>query len=166
MRRSGLVYARLFTMTGTLMLTLTAAEAQEISPGTRTHFYTNPQAVRAEAMRRLKEPVSKESVYMIPGANRNSTVNLPEGTESPGKPSCGDLADIEVLLKITVKGLAFLSIVWGGPCMLWGLLNMAAGTRDAMKKVSWGAIATIGGLATPGAVDWLLLCCRNAGFFS
>ncbi len=62
--------------------------------------------------------------------------------------------------------MEILGIAWGGPTMIWGFMNMAAGTQDALKRIIWGAAGVTGGLATPGCINWLVASCRNANLFS
>lgn len=155
-------------------MTQGAADAHELHSGLGTQSI-NLQAIRAESMKRLRAPAieavtSDLKGHMLPGATeplandslRPETSNV----DSSLNQSSADSADLETLLKITANGLAFLGVAWGGPCLFWGFLNMAAGTRDALKKVAWGVIGATGGVAMPSTVDWLITCCRAAGIFS
>ncbi len=47
-----------------------------------------------------------------------------------------------------------------------GFLHIAADNQDAMKRVMFGAAGVTGGLATPGAINWLVASARDANLFS
>ena len=103
----------------------------------------------------------------------NGTIG-PQGTEATyitgvntaGTVRVNNLANLEALLNIIANGLEIIGIAWGGPTMIMGFMYMAAGTSDAMKKVMFGAAGVTGGLATPGAINWLVASARDANLFS
>jgi hypothetical protein len=88
------------------------------------------------------------------------------GVNTAGTVRVNNLANLEALLNIIANGLEILGIAWGGPTMIMGFMYMAAGTSDAMKKVLFGAAGVTGGLATPGAINWLVASARDANLFS
>jgi len=88
------------------------------------------------------------------------------GVNTAGTVRVNNLANLEALLNIIANGLEILGIAWGGPTMIMGFMHMAAGTQDAMKRVLFGAAGVTGGLATPGAINWLVASARDANLFS
>ena len=88
------------------------------------------------------------------------------GVNTAGTVRVNNLANLEALLNIIANGMEILGIAWGGPTMIWGFMNMAAGTQDAMKRIIWGMGGVTGGLATPGMINWLVASCRDANLFS
>ena len=88
------------------------------------------------------------------------------GINTAGTVRVNNLANLEALLNIIANGMEILGIAWGGPTMIWGFMNMAAGTQDALKRIIWGAAGVTGGLATPGCINWLVASCRDANLFS
>ncbi len=89
-----------------------------------------------------------------------------QGVNTAGTVRVNNLANLEALLNIIANGMEILGIAWGGPTMIMGFMHMAAGTQDAMKRVLWGAAGVTGGLATPGAINWLVASARDANLFS
>ena len=88
------------------------------------------------------------------------------GVNTSGTVRVNNLANLEALLNIIANGMEILGIAWGGPTMIMGFMHMAAGTHDAMKRVLFGAAGVTGGLATPGAINWLVASARDANLFS
>ena len=88
------------------------------------------------------------------------------GVNTAGTVRVNNLANLEALLNIIANGMEILGIAWGGPTMIMGFMHMAAGTQDAMKRVLFGAAGVTGGLATPGAINWLVASARDANLFS
>lgn len=112
------------------------------------------------------------SAPMLQGAT-NGTVGpqgadatVIQGVNTAGTVRVNNLANLEALLNIIANGMEILGIAWGGPTMIMGFMYMAAGTQDAMKRVLWGAAGVTGGLATPGAINWLVASARDANLFS
>jgi len=109
---------------------------------------------------------------MLQGAS-NATIS-PQGAQATfvtgvntaGTVRVNNLANLEALLNIIANGMEILGIAWGGPTMIMGFMHMAAGTQDAMKRVLFGAAGVTGGLATPGAINWLVASARDANLFS
>ncbi len=89
-----------------------------------------------------------------------------QGVNTAGTVRVNNLANLEALLNIIANGMEILGIAWGGPTMIWGFMNMAAGTQDALKRIIRGAAGVTGGLATPGCINWLVASCRDANLFS
>ena len=83
-----------------------------------------------------------------------------------GKVRVNNLANIEALLNIIANGLEILGIAWGGPSMMLGFMHVAAGTKDASRKVLFGGCGVVGGLAVPGIINWLVASARDANLFS
>lgn len=88
------------------------------------------------------------------------------GINTGGTVRVNNLANLEALLNIIANGMEILGIAWGGPCMIWGFMNMAAGVQDSLKRIIWGAAGVTGGLATPGCINWLVASCRDANLFA
>jgi hypothetical protein len=88
------------------------------------------------------------------------------GVNTAGTVRVNNLANLEALLNIIANGMEILGIARGGPTMIMGFMHMAAGTQDAMKRVMFGAAGVTGGLATPGAINWLVASARDANLFS
>jgi hypothetical protein len=88
------------------------------------------------------------------------------GVNTAGTVRVNNLANLEALLNIIANGMEILGIAWGGPTMIMGFMYMAAGTQDAMKRVLFGGAGVTGGLATPGAINWLVASSRDANLFS
>ena len=89
-----------------------------------------------------------------------------QGVNTAGTVRVNNLANLEALLNIIANGMEILGIAWGGPTMIMGFMHMAAGTHDAMKRVLFGAAGVTGGLATPGAINWLVASARDANLFN
>ncbi|MGD9684856.1 MAG: hypothetical protein AB7W16_27130 [Candidatus Obscuribacterales bacterium] len=118
------------------------------------------------------EQINQGTSPMLQGAT-NGTIG-PQGDDATailgvntaGTVRVNNLANLEALLNIIANGMEILGIAWGGPTMIMGFMHMAAGTHDAMKKVLFGAAGVTGGLATPGAINWLVASARDANLFS
>jgi hypothetical protein len=116
--------------------------------------------------------VTVGSAPALQGAT-NGTIG-PQGTDATsivglntaGTVRVNNLANLEALLNIIANGMEILGIAWGGPTMIMGFMHMAAGTQDAMKRVLFGAAGVTGGLATPGAINWLVASARDANLFA
>ena len=89
-----------------------------------------------------------------------------QGINTAGTVRVNNLANLEALLNIIANGMEILGIAWGGPTMIMGTMYLAAGSQGAMKRILCGACGTVGGLATPGAVNWLVASARDANLFS
>jgi hypothetical protein len=88
------------------------------------------------------------------------------GVNTAGTVRVNNLANLEALLNIIANGMEIIGIAWGGPTMIMGFMYMAAGTQDALKRVLFGGAGVTGGLATPGAINWLVASARDANLFS
>ncbi len=88
------------------------------------------------------------------------------GVSTAGTVRVNNLANLEALLNIIANGMEILGIAWGGPTMIMGFMHMAAGSHDSMKRVLSGCAGVTGGLATPGAINWLVASARDANLFS
>ncbi len=99
-------------------------------------------------------------------ASQGSDATIIMGVNTSGTVRVNNLANLEALLNIIANGMEILGIAWGGPCMIWGFMNMAAGVQDSLKRIIWGAAGVTGGLATPGCINWLVASCRDASLFS
>jgi hypothetical protein len=99
-------------------------------------------------------------------APQGSQATFVTGVNTAGTVRVNNLANLEALLNIIANGMEILGIAWGGPTMIMGFMHMAAGTQDAMKRVMFGAAGVTGGLATPGAINWLVASARDANLFS
>lgn len=88
------------------------------------------------------------------------------GVNTAGTVRVNNLANLEALLNVIANGMEILGIAWGGPTIVFGFMSMAAGTQDAMKRVMFGCSGVVGGLATPGVINWLVASARDANLFS
>jgi len=112
------------------------------------------------------------SAPMLQGAT-NGTIG-PQGNDATvisgintaGTVRVNNLANLEALLNIIANGMEILGIAWGGPTIISGFMCMAARTSGALKRVLFGAAGTVGGLATPGVINWLVASSRDANLFS
>jgi hypothetical protein len=118
------------------------------------------------------DTVNQGRAPMLQGAT-NGTIGpqagdatVVQGVNTAGTVRVNNLANLEALLNIIANGMEILGIAWGGPTMIMGFMHMAAGTQDAMKRVLFGAAGVTGGLATPGAINWLVASARDANLFS
>jgi hypothetical protein len=123
--------------------------------GAQTTQYSNPAYAPqlSGATNGTIGPQGPDATY-ITGVNTAGTVRV------------NNLANLEALLNIIANGMEILGIAWGGPTMIMGFMHMAAGTQDSMKRVLFGAAGVTGGLATPGAINWLVASARDANLFS
>ncbi len=94
-----------------------------------------------------------KNATVIPGVNTSGTIRVQ------------NLSNLEALTNIIANGVIILGIAWGGPTMIMGFYHMSAGTQDGLKRVIWGACSVTGGMATPGAINWLVASGRDAGLF-
>ena len=99
-------------------------------------------------------------------ASQGADATVVQGVNTAGTVRVNNLANLEALLNIIANGMEILGIAWGGPTMIMGFMHMAAGSNDAMKKVMFGAAGVTGGLATPGAINWLVASARDAALFN
>jgi len=99
-------------------------------------------------------------------AAQGADATVVQGVNTAGTVRVNNLANLEALLNIIANGMEILGIAWGGPTMIMGFMHMAAGSQDAMKKVMFGAAGVTGGLATPGAINWLVASARDAALFN
>jgi len=88
------------------------------------------------------------------------------GLNTAGTVRVNNLANLEALLNIEANGMEIIGIAWGGPCLIMGFMHMAAGSGDAMQRVLKGMAGVVGGLATPGMINWLVASARDANLFN
>jgi hypothetical protein len=90
------------------------------------------------------------------------------GVNTAGTVRVNNLANLEALLNIIANGMEILGIAWGGPCMITGFMHMAVSPNEqgSLHSVLFGAAGVVGGLATPGCVNWLVASARDANLFS
>ena len=99
-------------------------------------------------------------------APQGSDTTYITGISTAGTVRVNNLANLEALLNILANGLEILGIAWGGPTLILGFMHMAAGTKDAFRKILHGCAGVTGGLATPGIINWLVASSRDANLFS
>lgn len=97
---------------------------------------------------------------------RGDDATIIMGVNTAGTVRVNNLANLEALLNIIANGMEILAIAWGGPTLIMGFMCMAAGEQNAMKRVIFGASGVVGGLATPGVINWLVASARDANLFS
>ena len=88
------------------------------------------------------------------------------GLNTAGTVRVNNLANLEALLNIIANGMEILAIAWGGPTMIMGFMYMDASADNALQRVLKGAMGVVGGLATPGCINWLVASARDANLFS
>lgn len=88
------------------------------------------------------------------------------GVNTAGTVRVNNLANLEALLNIIANGMEILGIAWGGPTMMLGFMHLAAGSKDAMRRVLFGGAGVTGGLAVPGVINWLVASARDANLFT
>ncbi len=76
------------------------------------------------------------------------------------------LSNLEALLNIVANGMQILGIAWGGPTMIMGFMQMAAGSPDSSKKVLGGVAGVACGLAAPACINWLVASAQESALFS
>ncbi|MBX9694506.1 MAG: hypothetical protein K2Z81_19120 [Cyanobacteria bacterium] len=64
---------------------------------------------------------------------------------------------LEEVLLIIAHSMQLLTILYGGPTTIAGFVEMAAGINSGKKKTLSGVAALVGGLVTPGCINWQ--CC-------
>ncbi len=90
----------------------------------------------------------------VAGVNTGATVRV------------NNLANLEALLNIVANGMQILGIAWGGPTMIMGFMQMAAGSQESSKKVLGGVAGVVGGLAAPACINWLVASAQESALFS
>ncbi len=140
-------------------LNSTAATGNE---GNTSAHFTGAQAMQTSS---TIAPTLQGATNGTVGPQGNSATII-KGINTAGTVRVNNLSNLEALLNIIANGMEILGIAWGGPTLIWGFMNMAASTKDALKKVIWGCAGVTGGLATPGLINWLVASCRDANLFS
>jgi hypothetical protein len=110
------------------------------------------------------------NVVLQGGANgtigpQGANATVVPGINSAGTVRVQNLANLEALTNIIANGVIILGIAWGGPTIIMGFYHMSAGTQDGLKRVIWGMCSVTGGMATPGAINWLVASGKDAGLF-
>lgn len=163
------IFLRL-SLTALFLISLaSAASAEETNTKATTGTNNNSSShfTGAQAMH------SATSTELILQGGTNGTIGPqgPNATVIPGTNTAGtvrvnNLANLEALTNIIANGMIILGIAWGGPSIIMGFYHMSAGTQDALKRVVWGMCGVTGGMATPGAINWLVASGRDAGLFN
>ena len=86
----------------------------------------------------------------------------------PGTVRVNNLANLEALLNIIANGAEIMGVTNGIPTLL--LAGVLLTLPDRRKWARWffvlGFFLLIGGLSTPGLINWLLSDARDANLFS
>jgi hypothetical protein len=133
--------------------------------GTQVHSSGNLTGSQTDLVNLGQAPMLQGATFGTIGPQAGDATVV-SGINTAGTVRVNNLANLEALLNIIANGMEILGIAWGGPTMIMGFMHMAAGTQDAMKRVLFGCAGVTGGLATPGAINWLVASARDAGLFS
>jgi hypothetical protein len=133
--------------------------------GTQIHSSGNVTGSQTDTVNQGQSPMLQGATNGTIGPQAGDATVV-SGVNTAGTVRVNNLANLEALLNIIANGMEILGIAWGGPTMIMGFMHMAAGTQDAMKRVLFGAAGVTGGLATPGAINWLVASARDANLFS
>jgi hypothetical protein len=133
--------------------------------GSQVHSSGNITGSQTETVNQGQSPMLQGATNGTIGPQAGDATVV-SGVNTAGTVRVNNLANLEALLNIIANGMEILGIAWGGPTMIMGFMHMAAGTQDAMKRVLFGAAGVTGGLATPGAINWLVASARDANLFS
>lgn len=165
MRLSSLLLRTTLALSTILSLSAAAAHAGESTAATGAQSSKPSEFTGAQAMH------GDTTTGLVLQGGTNGTVSpLHNTTVIPGVSSAGtvrvnNLANLEALTNIIANGMIILGIAWGGPSIIMGFYHMSAGTQDALKRVVWGLCGVTGGMASPGAINWLVASGRDAGLF-
>ncbi|HEY9772905.1 MAG TPA: hypothetical protein V6C81_03745 [Planktothrix sp.] len=88
------------------------------------------------------------------------------GLNTAGTVRVNNLANLEALLNIMANGFEILGIAWGGPTLMLGCFYLSSGSQEASKRIMGGVAGVVGGLATPGVINWLVASARDANLFN
>lgn len=123
-------------------------------------------------------PVASQNVFAevsssrpLRGASRCTVLQGPYAKKkflrasTAGAARVNDIGNFEAFFKIVADGMKVLCLAWGGPTLIVGLANLATGSHDAVKRIGLGFVGVLGGIATPGCVNWLLTLARETGLF-
>lgn len=140
------------------------AKDSKADPGAQTNNTGNSTSAQAMATG------ASSGVFLQGGSNgtigpKGADATVIPGVDSAGTVRVNNLANLEALTNIIANGMIILGIAWGGPTIIMGFYHMSAGTQDGLKRVIWGLCGVTGGMATPGAINWLVASGRDAGVF-
>jgi hypothetical protein len=155
---SFILFCAFFAVSAPVMAQSTSKSAIS-SPGTHNSTPTGAQSMHGSTgggtilVDTKSGTLGPQSSTVIPGFNSAGTVRVQ------------NLANLEALTNIIANGVIILGIAWGGPAIIMGFYHMSAGTQDGLKRVIWGMCSVTGGMATPGAINWLVASGKDAGLF-
>ncbi|HEY9772904.1 MAG TPA: hypothetical protein V6C81_03740 [Planktothrix sp.] len=154
-------------------LTISSANAQatgdEYTSAGATGNYGNDDAFRTGSQTRQFSDAFAPQLQGVTNGTigpQGSDATYVTGLNTAGTVRVNNLANLEALLNIMANGMEILGIAWGGPCMIMGFMHMATGASDSFGKVLKGAAGVVGGMATPGIINWLVASARDANLFS
>jgi hypothetical protein len=87
-----------------------------------------------------------------------------QGVNTAGTVRVNNLANLEALLNILANGFEVFGLAYGIPCIAIGLMRFSSPAGTVRLLVGGSSIAL--GLATPGAINWLVASARDANLFS
>jgi hypothetical protein len=94
------------------------------------------------------------------------------GINTAGTVRVNNMANLEAMLNIMSNGFEILGILYGGALAIKAIFALAQGTPQEndgyshSSRLAFGALCIIGGLATPGLVNWFVASARDANLFS
>jgi hypothetical protein len=175
MRNAGKLMSTFGIATAVMITFFAAAPAQaqgwgdEFDSGGTTGNFSNDSALRTGSQTQQFSPGFAPALQGATNgtiAPQGSDATYVVGLNTAGTVRVNNLANLEALLNIMANGFEILGIAWGGPCMIMGFMYMAAGTSDATQRVLKGGAGIVGGLATPGVINWLVASARDANLFN
>jgi hypothetical protein len=72
------------------------------------------------------------------------------------------LSNIENSLNTLANFMEALGIIWGVPTMLVGCMSFRSNMNGGIQTLLYGLAGILGGLATPGCINWLVASFRDA----
>jgi hypothetical protein len=177
MRNAGRLMS-MFGIAAALMIAFFAAAAipaqaqgwgDEFDSGGTTGNFSNDSALRTGSQTQQFSPGFAPALQGATNgtiAPQGPDATYVTGLNTAGTVRVNNLANLEALLNIISNGMEIIGIAWGGPTMILGFMYMAAGTSDAMSRVLKGGAGVVGGLATPGVINWLVASARDANLFN
>ncbi len=94
------------------------------------------------------------------------------GVNTAGTVRVNNMANLEAMLNLLANGMEILGLMAGGAMAIKAIFAIAQGAprdQDGIThnaRLAYGALCIIGGLATPGVVNWFVASARDANLFS
>lgn len=90
-----------------------------------------------------------------PGSEERKRYSTPLRDDITRSAASGNLKHYEAVLDTIANLLEIVGVSWGGPNMILGFMQLAAGTGVGRHRILTGTVAVAGGLASPAAIAWL-----------